>query len=374
MHRLTASLICLLSVAAGAEEFHRMKKVELMDAHGFEKPIPAISMLIPSDWKFESNVIYGQAGCGELLQLTFRATSPDQLNAIELFPAYSWQWADDPQMRQSLAAQNQQQQKFKQRGCDLMQPTHAVDFVGKVMAPKVRPNSRVLKNDPVPETEAAVQKQAQQLQQQAQQYGTRQRVYMDTARVRIGYDLKGSKVEEWLTAVVTTRQSVMPSMRGQSSNYNASARLLFGMRAPAGKLDAQEKLFKAIIASMQIQPAWQARVGQVQQNIAATRAKGEADRARIRAQSAEDVRKIQNDSIRNQQHAQDVQHQQFSQYIRDVESYRDPNTGQQVELSNQYGHAWSNGAGEYILSDSPNFNPNAHVNGSWTQMEQVKPQ
>jgi hypothetical protein len=94
----------------------------------------------------------------------------------------------------------------------------------------------------------------------------------------------------------------------------------------------------------------------------------------IRQQSAEDIRRIQNETYQNRQHSQDVQNQRFSQHIRDVETFRDPNSGTSVELSNQYGHAWSNGAGEYILSDSPSFNPNAHVNGNWTQMQQVQPE
>jgi hypothetical protein len=45
-------------------------------------------------------------------------------------------------------------------------------------------------------------------------------------------------------------------------------------------------------------------------------------------------------------------------------------------LSSQYGHAWASTTGntnEYILSDSPSFNPNGQVgSGSWTQMEEVK--
>ena len=96
-----------------------------------------------------------------------------------------------------------------------------------------------------------------------------------------------------------------------------------------------------------------------------------ADRQRIQQQTAQDINRIRNETYQNQQRAQDAQHQQFSQYLRDVETYRNPDTGERVELSNQYGHAWTNGSGEYILSDSPNFNPDQHLNGSWTQMQQV---
>jgi hypothetical protein len=52
------------------------------------------------------------------------------------------------------------------------------------------------------------------------------------------------------------------------------------------------------------------------------------------------------------------------QNLRGVQTFRDPSTGQTMELSNQYDHAWLNGNDEYIMSDDPNFNPNAQLSGS----------
>jgi hypothetical protein len=356
-----------------------MKKVALIDRHGFEKPLPAISMLIPSDWKFESDVLYPKGmPCGELFKLSFRAQSPDGKLALELFPAYLWQWADDPNSRQMMQAGNQQGQQFGKAGCDLMQPMRAGDFVAKVMAPKLRPSARVLGVEPVPDANESLQRQAQQAQAQSQQVGLKVRISAESARAKVAYQLKGVPVEEWLSAVVTVRAQPMPvfsgGRMGQTTSYAGEARFLFAMRAPAGQLEANQKLFKLIVSSMRTEPDWQGRVARVQGNIAAVNQKGEADRQKIRQQSTEDIRRIRNETYQNRQHSQDVQNQRFSQYIRDVETFRDPNSGTSVELSNQYGHAWSNGAGEYILSDSPSFNPNAHVNGNWTQMQQVQPE
>ena len=260
--------------------------------------------------------------------------------------------------------------------------SHAADacrkFVTKVMAAKVRPGARVLGVEPIPGMNESLQKQTQQAQAQAQQLGLKVRISAESARAKVAYDLMGAPVEEWLTTVATVHARPMPVFRGgrigQTISYTEEARLLFAMRAPAGQLEANQKLFQLIVSTMSIEPEWQARVAQVQANIAAIQQKGESDRQKIRQQSAEDIRRIQNETYQHQQHAQEVQHQQFSQYIRDVETYRDPNSGDRVELSNQYGHAWSNGAGEYILSDSPNFNPNAHLNGNWTEMQHVQPQ
>jgi hypothetical protein len=378
--------IVLLLVACGASakdapggNFHRMKKVALIDKYGFEKPLPAVTMLIPSDWKFESNVIYPKGmPCGDMVKLSFRAESPDGKLAMELFPAYLWQWADAPSSRQYMQAGNQQGQRFGKAACDVMQVMHAADFVAKTMAPKVRPGARVLNVEPIPGVDDQVRKQAQQATAQMQQAGLKLRVTSESARAKIAYDLKGAPVEEWLSTVATVRASQVPVFAGgrmqQSVSYNEEARLLFAMRAPAGQLEANEKLFQLIVSTMAIDPDWQGRIAQIRGNIAAIEQKGAHDRQEIVRKSQEDTARIRNETWQHQQHSQEVQHQQFSQYLRDVETYRDPNSGERVELSNQYGHAWSNGAGEYILSDSPGFNPNAHVNGSWTQMQHVQPQ
>ena len=61
------------------------------------------------------------------------------------------------------------------------------------------------------------------------------------------------------------------------------------------------------------------------------------------------------------------------QNIRGVQTFRDPSTGHTMELSNQYDHAWLNGANEYVMSDDPNFNPNAQLSGSWNQLQAVRP-
>jgi hypothetical protein len=56
-----------------------------------------------------------------------------------------------------------------------------------------------------------------------------------------------------------------------------------------------------------------------------------------------------------------------------VDTYRDPASGETVELSNAYGNAWRNGRGEYLLSDSPSFDPTVELKEDWTRLEHVEP-
>ena len=58
----------------------------------------------------------------------------------------------------------------------------------------------------------------------------------------------------------------------------------------------------------------------------------------------------------------------FSNYIIGVETYNNPIDGGAVDLPSGYSSAWANSLGEYILSDSPSYNPNIESNLNWQQM------
>jgi hypothetical protein len=75
----------------------------------------------------------------------------------------------------------------------------------------------------------------------------------------------------------------------------------------------------------------------------------------------------------NAQRVSDQGFRAVDQNVRDVQSFRDPSTRHTFELSNQYGHAWLNGANEYVMSNDPNFNPNSQLPGNWNQLQPVPP-
>ena len=60
--------------------------------------------------------------------------------------------------------------------------------------------------------------------------------------------------------------------------------------------------------------------------------------------------------------------QNFSDYIRGVDRYNDPFSGKEVELPSGYGTAWANNLGEYVVTDSPGYNPNIGSNLTWQPM------
>jgi hypothetical protein len=122
-----------------------MKLVRIVDERGFERPMTALSLLIPTDWQFQGSAQYAQRlGCNyNIVQLTFRATSPDGRLAIELLPGNTWTWADDPSTVNMMRMANQQMAQSNRRGCDISPPMTAEDFLRKSVIPAARANARV---------------------------------------------------------------------------------------------------------------------------------------------------------------------------------------------------------------------------------------
>jgi hypothetical protein len=71
------------------------------------------------------------------------------------------------------------------------------------------------------------------------------------------------------------------------------------------------------------------------------------------------------------QASQDRISRRFSEYVRGAETYTNPITNQPVQLPAGYGRAWTNALGEYIVSDSPSYNPNIGSSTTWQPMPRV---
>ena len=295
-----------------------------------------------------------------------------------MFPGWSWAWADDPMMRQAMQSQNAMTARMGGAQTELGPPMSARDFLGRVAVPRLRPGAKVLGVEPIPDLDQPLQAQVKQAQSLAAQAGVQMRLKADHARARIQLAQGKEPAEEWLTAVVITRATAMPSMNtatgqmAQSAMYQTSADQLFALRAPPGELPAHEKLFRTVLSTVRVDPAWQGRVTQVQANMSAANVQGARDRSRIIAQSAEDTRRAIREGYENRQRSEDRNSERWSDAMRGVQNFHDPRTGEDVKLSNQYAHAWASGNGEYVMSDSAGFNPGQVLQGNWTELQPVR--
>ena len=185
-------------------------------------------------------------------------------------------------------------------------------------------------------------------------------------------DDKGQPAEGWMAAAIVVH--TMPGGgRGAAYDWHAVNVLFF--RTPKGQLDANDKLFKLIASTIHPEPEWQKWSNGV---IASLYQKKQEELAKQSAMH----RRVP--AARRRRHQR--RHGKFrwpaptmlplarissSAACRPSATRRAART---FELSNQYDHAWLNGANEYVMSDDPNFNPNGKLNGNWNQLEVVRPQ
>ena len=337
---------------------------QLIDQYGFAQPMEAARILTPVDWKFEGVVAWGAAkGCPpEMVKTAGGAMSKDTLSGFNFFPVHTWQWYDNPQQQQWAAHAG---------GCPTEPLIGAIDYIKRQVLPKWRPNARVVAAEPMPKLAQALQEQAQNQAAGLMQAHLYNWVRVDAGRVKIAYEINGHPVEEWIMATV---QAISKPGFGNNGNwYNATANRVFAYRTPAGKLDSQPALFATMLGSIRSNPQWQAKMTQVLQNTTRIIQKGVADRNKIQS----DMQQAQGDAA-NQRYqqisaAEDKQSEEFAQTQRGLEYYTDPNTHEKVEMSYGYRHTYTNGNGEYILNDDPNFNPSKYFNGTWTEMERNQP-
>ena len=365
---------------SGKPDYYRMRLVRIVDEHGFERPMTALTLLIPVGWQFQGSVQYSQAiGChANLVRLVFRAESPDGRFAMQMFPGNVWQWSDDPTTVRMMQTSNQQMSQFGRRGCDLQPPMAAGDFLRRSVIPAARHEARLVGIEPMPEIAQQTEQEARQLEQIAAGQGLRVHMRTDVARARLSYNAGGQPAEEWLTAMTYSIGMPAPTYNmytgrmGQAMSYTCAGDHVFAFRAPEGQLDAQEKFFRTILSTIRVDPQWQARVTQVITNMQAADSKAAMDRSAIIAKSGQETSRIIHDTYENATKSHDRAMEGWSQYMRGVANYRNPYTGETVELSNQYEHAWAGPNNEYIVTDSANFNPNSALQGNWTRLEAVQ--
>jgi hypothetical protein len=82
------------------------------------------------------------------------------------------------------------------------------------------------------------------------------------------------------------------------------------------------------------------------------------------------MRETQQESWEYRQESIDHVAREFSESIREVETYHDPSTGYDVELPQNYDYAFSNGLGEYIITNDPLYNPSQdQFGGNWHPLQ-----
>jgi hypothetical protein len=194
----------------------------------------------------------------------------------------------------------------------------------------------------------------------------------DGAKVRIRYQANGGTLEEEIYGTTSVASLPTQSMFGQAETIVWFANVIFSFRSGEGRLDATADLWRTVGSSFRANPTWQSACEQIavalcQNQIQSIRQIGEFGRAYAQQGSA-----MRDDNLNSWYQRQEINDgimDDVSRTIRGVDAYYDPHSERTVELPGGYGHAWANNLGEYIVTESTDFNPNVGSNLHWEPME-----
>jgi hypothetical protein len=364
----TRHAVAATGTASGA--YLRMKKGQVIDEGmaGVQAALPAIDMLIPSDWDLKGTVLFGggKGGCfSDLFAVAWEATNPDGSIAFQGAPSYSWQYTDDPTELRKLNDPLRRALGVGGKPCPIMKPMGAEDYFRQNVLPSLASDSRVISVESFPQLNQIARRQMGLPPTDAGNTGVR----TEAIRARVEHQKDGKAVEGWVVLAVVTR--VYPVGRG--SFYDSHAIDFMALRTPKGKLDANDKLFQVMLSSVRLEPKWQAYSNATIAKFYKAEAQKEATQDQMWAALQQKMTDTILGETANAQRGSEASAFGADQNIRGVQTFRDPATGGTMELSNQYDHAWLNGSNEYIMSDDPNFNPNTSLSGSWNQLQVVRP-
>jgi hypothetical protein len=351
-----------------------MKQVQVMDYVNDPSlgpgttTLPAVDLLIPSTWDLKGGVgTNTKEGCfSDILTLSWDAESPDSSLAFQRAPNDSWQYASDPAELRKMADPLRRQLGAGGKPCPLKKPMSAEDYFRQSVLTLLPNPGTVVSVEPFPALNEIAR---QQLGLPPAAAGNAGGTQIDAIRARVQFQKDGKDLEAWLAVAVVTR--VFPQGRG--SLYDCHAIDILAFRAPKGQLDGNEKLFNVMISSIRMEPKWQAYssgfIAKLYQAEAQKEAAIDQAVANFQNQVAQTIMGV----VANQQRGANNSNFGADQLIRGVQTFRDPATGNTMELSNQYDHAWWNGSNEYIMSDDPSFRPNGQGAGTWNQLQVVRP-
>jgi hypothetical protein len=331
------------------------------------------SLLAPADWKLTGGAaINPDAGScfTDMLRISGVVQTSDGAYGMFLVPQSTFRYVEDPAIRQQMEQSDRFDEKFKLKGCPIVAPMHAADFIRDKLVWKFHQDKPPVTSEPFPELEQLVRAELGLGPKSGGAGAGATRV--EAVRVRTSTTSpKGVPVDEWWSAAIVVR--TFPGA-GRGANYDWHAEQITVFQTPSGKLDGYDKLYRVMATSVRPDPKFQAATTTMINNTYAAWAAEKRKQNAIIAAFQQHVIETLQGVTANQQRGSMAAAYGADQLVRGVQTFRDPGTGRTVELSNLYDHAWANGNDQYIVTDDPNFNPNGHVNGNWGELQLVRPQ
>lgn len=346
-----------VSEQANFQTFVRYKYTDPMT--GME----AFHLLIPKGWRAEGRITWS-ANPALPAQARFRFFNPNGTEEFNLFPTQAYFWTNN---QLALSTNPPGSLRF---GTLVMRPIDLNTAFTQVIIPQARSgvsSLRIIEKKEVPELARIARGQPVQGVHSLATGG----------KIRVHYQENGMPMLEELYAAVSQFVTDMPGSAFTPPYFINYWYIdyIFSFKAAENRLDSQAKVFQTMVYSLKVNPRWFAKVGNVREMMAQNIIRGIKAIGRIGdmvARASSDMREDQMRDWERRQQANDRIIQNFSDNIRGVERFNDPFAGKEVELPSGYGRAFANNLGEYVVTDSPSYNPNIGSNLHWEELTPVK--
>jgi hypothetical protein len=337
----------------------RFKTLRYIDEQG--TGIEAFQILIPSDWRFAGGIKWLLDNPGMPATAGFRVWNPQGQEEFEVFPTQPFFWTDNQMILSMFPIGS------RYFGNEVLPVAEPLEALRQIVIPRFRRDAsalRIVKEEPLPGLAEAL---AAGMDFQAGFFTSAK-----GAKVRIEYDRSGKRFEEEIYAVVQSVSFPIQTMTGPVTNTNWYVDHIFSFKAEKGMLDTHGRTFQTIARSFEVNPHWFNTYNQVVEYLVQSqiqRIQSVGQLSKIISQTSHEISEASMKSYHERQRVNDKIADSFSQYIRGMDKYYNPIEEKPVELPSGYENAWTNGLGEYIVSDSPSFNPNVGSTKNWQRMK-----
>jgi hypothetical protein len=330
-----------------------LQEVTIIDAKGFNQPMPVATIRIPSEWVTRGGIEWDrQTQCvSNMMRFGWTASAPDGSQGFEVRPGYTWQV---------------QGTENPMNPCSPLPVNSARDFLNMIVNQRYANRARVLEYRNRADLVQGMQA-SNASGQVAGQGGARQ----EAGQIIMAYAADGREFRESIIATV-----VFTELQG---NIMAGAGIVYAQYGQDGKLDLE--VGEAMRKSMQPNKQWFAmwgnvtreagnRVAQEQSRgitrwhndqMAAINLKGANDRSQIRMQTQREVAQIYSQTWQSTQATSDRMHRRNLEGIGEYNTYKDPGSNVPVRGTIHNSHVWKFGDGRYVSTNDPNFKPSNGV-------------
>lgn len=329
-----------------------LKPFACVDAEG--TGLEVFRMLVPVGWQSRGGCRWLLDNPGMPATIAFQLWNPQGAELFEILPSMNFIWNSGGMMAPTGS---------RHFGAEVAPPAGIRDALRGLVLPRYRSYAeqlQIVAEEPQPDLPRLVRSEAAITGGSA-----------EGGRARVRYAWQGRQYEEDLFGVVEVFRAPAASLFGPSEIIIWFVDYLFSFRAAAGRLDGARNLFTVLMASFRANPQWNAAFKSIAQFLAQQQIQHIRNVGQIGQMLAQAGSEAREQNLRDWYAHQEIYDRlttDWGRVTRGVDAFVDPYRQEVVELPAGYGHAWANNLGEYVLTESADFNPNVGSNLQWEPM------